>query len=454
VGNWTCRDRRGNRLAGSGAHPLSAKPLGTGQWVRDGKMRWLATGTAGDSRVIGIEWDSSRPPTPEQQALLDDLGRACAAPLETPTRGTLDLVQKRIEEVQDATSDLQALRRFVSETLSQMRDGVLVLNTTGTVVLATPRAALLLLGDAQAQLSGRSILELVGVLQVHGIMGWAELWRRVLLEGEPVHFEARHHDGRDLLVQLAPLAPADRQFSGLVVNLSDVSPLKDSERKRSEVLGFLSHDLRAPLVSLLALIEIAKSKRPSADLLELIGRMESYTTNTLHLAEQFLQLAQAEAGDNIVFQEVELTGIALNALEQVWAHAEQKRITLEHVFGVDEAWFNADPGLLERALVNLLDNAIKYSPHGTKVTLTLSDRGHAFALCVTDQGPGVSHEELPRVFDRFHRTPAVAESDVRGTGLGLAFVRAVAEQHGGLAQAESRAQEGSRFCLLLPKHDH
>ena len=103
----------------------------------------------------------------------------------------------------------------------------------------------------------------------------------------------------------------------LILNLSDISLLKASERKRTELLNFVSHDLRSPLVSLTALLDLARNEENATELVKLLDRMQSYTDKTLSLAEQFLQLARAESSEGFVFQDVDMITIALNAVEQV-----------------------------------------------------------------------------------------------------------------------------------------
>ena len=272
------------------------------------------------------------------------------------------------------------------------------------------------------------------------------------LEGKRVQSGARHRDGRDLLVQVASLTTESLGLSGLVFNFSDISLLKASERKRNELLNFLSHDLRAPLVSLTALLDLAKNQRPPEELATLLLRMESYTGKTLELAEQFLQLARAESSEGFIFRDVEIVSVALNATEQVWGQARGRGIQLAQHIDIDAAWILGDGGLLERALINLLDNAIKYSETGSCVTVTLTTDISSVRCCVSDQGAGIPAQELPRLFDRFHRVQHSGTENIQGAGLGLALVDVVARRHGGHIEVDSEEGQGSCFCLVIPYH--
>lgn len=281
-------------------------------------------------------------------------------------------------------------------------------------------------------------------------MRWDESLRQVLVDGVAIQLDARNHAGRDLLVQLAPFDADEHRVGGLVMNLSDITVLKDSQRRRAEVLGFLSHDLRSPLVSILALVELARNKQSVEELSALLARTERYTAKTLELAEQFLELARAESPERIRTRDVDLLSVAMNAFDQVWVQAQSKHINLSKHLGVEEAWVVGDPELLERAIVNLLINAIKYSPQRSKVRLELQRKETEFHCAVVDQGMGIAEADLPKLFSRFERVGAAQQQVERGTGLGLAFVKAVAERHGGRVEVTSSEGRGSRFRLVIP----
>lgn len=381
----------------------------------------------------------------EQQSKLQ------AAATVTVTRQPEKDLQARIEQVQQATQQLRELRRFIDDSLANMADGVIVTDTRGGVLLSNARAGWYLRGDDNAELNGLPVGDLLQVLNLEQGGEWTELIRRGLEECTRQQVSVRHRDGRDLLVQIAPLNTGPTGITGLIFNFSDISPLKASERKRNELLNFLSHDLRSPLVSLSALIDLARSHQPGGKIAGLLDRMESYTGNTLELAEQFLQLARAESSESFTFREIDLVGVATNALEQVWGQAQSRQIHLQQAWDPGlEAWLTGDGSLLERALVNLLDNAIKYSEPGTVVSLDVRVEQGRVHCCVNDQGPGIDADQLPHLFERFHRIERPGIKGQRGAGLGLALVDAVARQHGGRVTVSSKPGKGSTFCLVLP----
>ncbi|MDH3450920.1 MAG: HAMP domain-containing histidine kinase, partial [Gammaproteobacteria bacterium] len=171
---------------------------------------------------------------------------------------------------------------------------------------------------------------------------------------------------------------------------------------------------------------------------------------TLALAEQFVELTRAETQPELAQDEFDLVAVALNAAEQVWDQARSKNIVVVQALGDEEAWMRGDPSLIERALVNLLSNAVKYSPRGAKVRLEISRRNGTWRCCVIDNGRGIAADQLPHLFERFTRVPDSDHPREPGTGLGLAFVKVVANRHGGSIEVQSDVGAGSTFCLQLP----
>ncbi len=453
IGGWALFNMDGKLKAHDGQYPpvIKLTDIPTGQWYSQPNSYWLDMSADPGLGYLGLTWMESTRADKSQHMLLNDLLERYQSQSRSVPADTIELVQARIEQVQQATDRLQALRQFVLDVISQMSDGILVVDPLGNIVLSNERAQQYLAAENHQELNKSLLTDALSVVQIQGAQSWPGLIKDVLLQRRNIQIDAQHQNGRDLLVQIVPLDRSKRELGGLIVNLSDISPLKSSERRRSELLGFLSHDLRSPLVSLIALVEISRSKNPGPELLALLDRMEGFANNTIDLAEEFLHLAHAESSENIQFNDVDLIWVAHNALEHAWAQAQKKGISLEHDFNVDEAWIQADANLVERALVNLLDNAIKYSPAQTQVKLSLQKSNGEYYCCISDHGRGIPKQEIHRLFDRFYR---VSEGDgvtqEKGAGLGLAFVQAVAQRHNGKITVDSTPGEGSQFCLILP----
>ncbi len=449
IDGWVLRDADGRTLDSEGCSPaLPEEALSAQYWLHTHDGLWKCIEDGDRHRQLGVRWAGIEPPGRHEWMLLDALGKHAreATPALSTRHGVL---QARIAQVQEATRELQQLRGFVDNSLANMADGVLVCDPLGQVLLSNARAAWYLLGDDHAELIGHPLPQLLEELIIRDGGSWSALLKVAILEHSRAQATVRHRNGRDLLVQISPLTVDTGCMEGLILNFSDISPLKASERKRDELLHFLSHDLRSPLVSLMALFELANRKTSVGEIRNELVRMKGYTEKTLNLAEQFLQLARAESGVELPFYEVDLVNLVWNACEQVWAQAQAREISIQQHIEPDEAWVLGDGNLLERALVNLLTNAIKFSAVGQVVEVNLQSAGEYYRCCVRDEGRGIPAEELPRLFDRFQRVHRQYSSEESGAGLGLAFVDAVISRHGGQVEVQSSEHTGSRFCLIL-----
>ncbi len=448
---WLLLDAAGKVRERWGEVPPGAPPsLARGEWRRKGSELWGALHAFGQDWRIGATWGASVPPNAHEQRLLTEVFDRYGRSSQRPPTDSVEIVQAQIAELEEARDRLEALRQMIDDGLAQMADGVLVVNALGQVLLANRQAGLYLAEDAGKDLTDKPVLELLGEVNPEDGSDWKQALRRTLIERLATRVNCRHKSGRDLFLQLAPLAGRPERLGGLIINISDISDLKQRERERAEFLSFLSHDLRSPLVSVLALVELARHEQSRDATLGSLEQVEAQTRKTLELAEQFVELVRAETQEALHLEDVDLVEVATNAVEQVWAQARTRNITLERQFEVDVAWTQGDPGLLERAIVNLLNNAVNYSPDGTKVALVVQIKADELHASVIDEGAGIAPSELPELFDRFKRGAAGGGSGKQGVGLGLAFVKAVAERHGGRVEATSDLGKGSRFALILP----
>lgn len=262
--------------------------------------------------------------------------------------------------------------------------------------------------------------------------------------------ELATEDDRRFLLHGAPLHAQAGRPSGAIVSLTDITAVRRAERQREQMLHFLSHDMRSPQASILALIDM--QSRPSRALPpeELLARIAEHAHRTLALADDFIRLAQAES-QRLDFAEVELTGLVLDATDELWALANARGIELRlSLEGEEGVTLRAVPALLVRAIANLVSNAIKFGPPGQPVSVRLRRMGQYMAIAVSDSGPGISYAAQGRLFEPFSRVHAPAADAPAGSGLGLVFVKTVAERHGGRVMVDSAEGAGATFTLLLP----
>ncbi len=368
-----------------------------------------------------------------------------------------DPVAARLFDVETASEQLDRLQRFLREIVEQMADGVLVTDPNGRVVIGNEIAARHLgMSDRQQQV-GLDLLEIIDrFAHIDPPMARAELARG--LPQALLRAELTAGDGRQLLLLVAPLRLGGEQPDGLIVNLADISALRAAERQRSETLAFLSHDLRSPLYSLLAAANNARARIQLQRVDALADEVERYAHRALHLAESFLWLVRAESAEDMRRVEVNLVNVCEDSIANCLPAAQAKRIEIARAIETDYAGvLLGDAELLERAIINLLDNAIKYSPPDSRVRLGLEHIGDTIACWIEDAGPGIAEAERNKLFHRFSRLPQAAAQQ-QGAGLGLAFVKVVAEKHNGEVLVEGGHGQGSRFTLRLPAaangHEH
>lgn len=370
------------------------------------------------------------------------------APAQRRWRDIADPIERRIAVVRNASSRLRAARRFIADVVDHQPQATLVADAQGRVVLGNQQAAALCGTGDTAGLRGRALGDLLATLRTPQ----GEALAAVLLPGgAPV--EAQSGDGRAWLASAAPLSGEDAQPLGSIVSLADITELRDAQKKREEYMAFLSHDMRSPQVSIIALLELAKlaPERTPGDLAE---RIEAHARKTLSLADDFVQLARAEEKDPASFVPLDLNAVLREAVDEQTALAARKFITIEVKASPQALMISGDRELLVRVISNLLSNSVKYSHGGRAIYCSLvrldDGAGGAQSACelrIRDQGFGIAAEDLPRLFDRFSRFDAPGASRNAGSGLGLAFVKTVLDKHAAHVDVQSAPDVGTTFSL-------
>jgi two-component system phosphate regulon sensor histidine kinase PhoR len=223
------------------------------------------------------------------------------------------------------------------------------------------------------------------------------------------------------------------------------------ETVRRDFISNLSHELRTPLASLKALTETlqegALDDPPAAR--RFLGRIETEVDALTQMATELLELSRIESGQvPLEFKPVPAASLLASAEERMRAQAERAGLALRLVPPPENVEVRADPPRLEQVFVNLIHNAIKFTPPGGEVTLSVQVQGRFVCFKVEDTGAGIPAEDLDRVFERFYKTDPARSSG--GTGLGLSISRHLVEAHGGRIWVESTEGKGSRFFFTIP----
>lgn len=421
--------------------------LEPGLWQHEGNQTWTQLHRGNSCYTLGLTLpnDLSREAI---QRYLRRLKLSQATPA-TKTISPGDNISARIERVKIATERLNHVQEFIRRSFERMPDGIIVTDELGIIRFVNGHIEEWF-GEPMPSLGGLPLTRLLDGHDPRETAPWHETVSETLtlLQSRTVDLRIRE---KDFLIHFAPFALPDSVQYGIIANISDVSELREQQRQHREAIDFISHDVRSPLVSQLALIEQLKRDPTHIDQsqLEQLGRL---ARRSYHLAEEFVQLARAEQLTETRFYECEFLAIVENARDSVSEQALEKRISLQ-LQGTEDLWLKGNAELLERAVINLLTNAVQYSPAGSLVSIQVFRAGHQACLTVADEGLGIDPEELPHLFDRYRRQKSSELAGIHGTGLGLSFVKTVVEKHRGEIYVTSRPGEGSSFTLKLPIAD-
>lgn len=253
--------------------------------------------------------------------------------------------------------------------------------------------------------------------------------------------------------ELLPEESSSAEVEDLRVAINEtLTRLNRAFQQLGRFSGDASHELRTPLTALRAVGEISLRRPQTAEeYREVIGSMLEEVDRLTHLSDDLLTLARAETGRaHLHVESVDLAALAREVASHLLVLAEERSQTVD-VLAEAPVTVLGDRAALRQALVNLLDNAIKYSPPNTRILVAAGFAGADAFLRVVDEGPGIRAADQPRVFDRFFRADRQRSREMGGTGLGLSIVKLVAETHGGTVSLESEPNHGCTFTVHLPR---
>lgn len=353
------------------------------------------------------------------------------------------------EVIRLTQENLEQESKRLHSILSYMTDGVLATNRRGKITMINDMAKKQL-GVQKEEVLNKSILELLKIEDEYEL-------RDLITQVPELMIDSQDDNGEylSLRVRFALVRRESGFISGLVAVLHDTTEQEKEERERRLFVSNVSHELRTPLTSvksyLEALDEGALSEPVAPDFIKVsldeTNRMMRMVTDLLHLSR--IDNATSNLDVELINFTAFITFI-LNRFDQIRGQDEEKKYELVRDYPITSVWIEIDTDKMTQVIDNILNNAIKYSPDGGKITVTMKTTDDQMILSISDQGLGIPKQDLPRIFDRFYRVDRARSRAQGGTGLGLAIAKEIIKQHHGFIWAKSEYGKGSTFTIVLP----
>ncbi len=353
------------------------------------------------------------------------------------------------EVIRLTQENLEQESKRLHSILSYMTDGVLATNRRGKITMINDMAKKQL-GVQKEDVLNKSILELLKIEDEYEL-------RDLITQIPELMIDSQDDNGEylSLRVRFALIRRESGFISGLVAVLHDTTEQEKEERERRLFVSNVSHELRTPLTSvksyLEALDEGALSEPVAPDFIKVsldeTNRMMRMVTDLLHLSRIDNETSHLDV--ELINFTAFITFI-LNRFDQIRGQDEEKKYELVRDYPITSVWIEIDTDKMTQVIDNILNNAIKYSPDGGKITVTMKTTDDQMILSISDQGLGIPKQDLPRIFDRFYRVDRARSRAQGGTGLGLSIAKEIIKQHNGFIWAKSIYGKGSTFTIVLP----
>ena len=353
------------------------------------------------------------------------------------------------EVIRLTQENLEQESKRLHSILSYMTDGVLATNRRGQIIMINDMAKRQL-GVERDDALNQNILELLKIEEEYEL-------RDLITQSPELMIYSQNVNGEyiSLRVRFALIRRESGFISGLVAVLHDTTEQEKEERERRLFVSNVSHELRTPLTSvksyLEALDEGALTEPVAPDFIKVsldeTNRMMRMVTDLLHLSRIDNETSHLDV--ELINFTAFITFI-LNRFDKMRSQDDEKKYELVRDYPINSVWIEIDTDKMTQVIDNILNNAIKYSPDGGKITVSMKTTDDQMILSISDQGLGIPKQDLPKIFDRFYRVDKARSRAQGGTGLGLAIAKEIIKQHNGFIWAKSEYGKGSTFTIVLP----
>ncbi|MBZ2155357.1 cell wall metabolism sensor histidine kinase VicK [Streptococcus anginosus] len=345
--------------------------------------------------------------------------------------------------------NLEQETKRLSSILSYMTDGVLATNRRGQIIMINDMATKQL-GVKESEARKMNILKLLDIEDEYDL-------RDLITKVPELTIDSQDENGEflSLRVRFALIRRESGFISGLVAVLHDTTEQEKEERERRLFVSNVSHELRTPLTSvksyLEALDEGALSEPVAPDFIKV---SLDETNRMMRMVSDLLSLSRIDNATSHL--DIELTNFTafitfiLNRFDKIRSQNDDKKYEIIRDYPINSIWVEIDTDRMTQVIDNIINNAIKYSPDGGKITVSMKTTDTQMILSISDEGLGIPKKDLPKIFDRFYRVDKARSRAQGGSGLGLAIAKEIIKQHNGFIWAKSEYGKGSTFTIVLP----
>ncbi len=378
-----------------------------------------------------------------------DLDYRLGVPKSEEAARLAEALNQMAVQLKDRMSKLEEQRNKQESLLSSMVEGVISVDADENVITLN-RAAGTLFRVEPSEAEGRPLQEVVGNPSLQRFVTKA-LATAGITEGEVVLSGGKEHT---LQAHSTPLLNGRNQQVGAMIVMDDITALRHLEAVRRDFVANVSHELKTPITSIKGFVETLRDGalldlREAPRFLEIVAKE---TDRLDAIVKDLLSLSQVEQDAKqgyVEFKKCKLREVLEAAIRYCEAKAEEQRMIIRLICDEDIV-ARINPRLLEQAVANLIDNAVKYSESHGEIRVEADRSDSEVVIRVSDQGSGIEEEHLPRLFERFYRVDKARSRKLGGTGLGLAIVKHIAQAHGGRVTVRSTLGVGSTFVIHLP----
>lgn len=349
-------------------------------------------------------------------------------------------------KLKDANATTEAEKRKLSSVLSHMTDGVIASDEAGKVILVN-RQGERLLNVFQSDILGTPIVELLRISETFTL-------EDLIVHRDPLLLDFGSNEKEFLLeASFSVIQKGEGAFSGLITVLHDVTEQEKIEQERREFVANVSHELRTPLTSMKSYLEALEDGALHDPTIapKFLNVAQTETERMIRLVNDLLQLSKMDSKDyRLNFETIDITKLLNSIIERYELVSDREKIIFQTDISNQTIFATVDRDKLIQVLDNILSNAVKYSPEGGKIVVSLKESEKYFTISVSDEGVGIPKESLGQVFDRFYRVDKARSRKLGGTGLGLAIAKQIVVAHGGQIAIESEWNVGTTLTLTLP----